>query len=90
VGRGRVRTFNKGGMWVNVIEGGELLSEHYMKDAAVAAGRGEAKRRRTEHVIHNVDGTIAQHNSYLPGPHPAGGESRAGDDLVVFPVRPRR
>jgi hypothetical protein len=64
VGRGWVRTFNKDGMWVNEVEGGEHLSEHYMKDAAVAAGRDEAKRRRTEHVVHNVDGTIAQHNSY--------------------------
>jgi hypothetical protein len=64
VERGWVRTFNKDGMWVNEVAGGEHLSEHYMKDAAVAAGRDEAKRRRTEHVVHNVDGTIAQHNSY--------------------------
>jgi hypothetical protein len=70
VGRGWVRTFNKDGMWVNVVEGGERVSEHYMKDAAVAAGRDEAKRRRTEHVVHNVDGTIAQHNSYVLGVRP--------------------
>jgi hypothetical protein len=65
-----VRTFNKDGMWVNEVEGGEHLSEHYMKDSAVAAGRDEAKRRRTEHVVHNVDGTIARRDNYGPDPYP--------------------
>jgi hypothetical protein len=37
---------------------------HDTKAAAVAAGRDEARRRRTEHVIHNEDGTIGERNSY--------------------------
>jgi len=73
MGRGWVHTVNRDGMWVNEVEGGERLSEHYMKDAAVAAGRDAAERRRTEHVVHNVDGTIARRNSYGPDPSPTVG-----------------
>jgi Uncharacterized protein conserved in bacteria (DUF2188) len=72
-----VHTVRKGGMWVNEIEDGEHLSEHYTKDAAVAAGSDEAWRRRTEHLIHNVDGTIAQRNSYAPDPYPQRAARRA-------------
>ena len=42
-------------------------------DAAVAAGRQEVINRKTEHVIHNQDGTISERNSY--GNDPA---SRSG------------
>ncbi len=35
---------------------------------AVAAGRAEARRRQTEHVIHREDGSIAERNSYGHGP----------------------
>ena len=34
------------------------------KEQAVEAGRAEARRRSTEHVIHNDDGEIAERNSY--------------------------
>jgi hypothetical protein len=34
------------------------------KADAVEAGRREARRRETEHVIHNRDGTIAKRTSY--------------------------
>jgi Uncharacterized protein conserved in bacteria (DUF2188) len=44
----------------NEIEGeGRLRTAHSTKDAAVAAGRELARARRTEHLIHNIDGTIA-------------------------------
>lgn len=62
--RGWVHTVHKGGSWINEVEGGQQLSAHRTKDAAVEAGRTEAKRQRTEHVIHNLDGTIGSRNSY--------------------------
>lgn len=34
------------------------------KEEAVAAGRSEAQRRTTEHVIHLEDGSIGERNSY--------------------------
>ena len=34
------------------------------KETAVPAGRKEAIERKTEHTIHNADGTIGQKNSY--------------------------
>ena len=62
---GFVHTVYKRETWLNEIEGGDELSGHYAtKEAAVAIGRAEAKRRATEHVIHNQDGTIAERNSY--------------------------
>jgi hypothetical protein len=52
--------------WANTIEGedGALPSTYDTKEAAVAAGREEAIRRKTEHVIHNEDGSIGERNSY--------------------------
>lgn len=68
--RGWIHTIHRNGLWVNVVEGGGTLSRHYKKDAAVSAGRAEARRRRTEHLIHNMDGTIAYRNSYGRDPYP--------------------
>jgi hypothetical protein len=63
--RGFVHTVPAGGLWRNRVESAELLRGAYVKKAdAVEAGRREAQRRQTEHVIHNRDGTIAQRNSY--------------------------
>jgi hypothetical protein len=63
---GFVHTVHKDGNWVNEIEGdeGTLAGSHSTKDDAVAAGRQEAMRRKTEHVIHNQDGTFGERNSY--------------------------
>jgi hypothetical protein len=61
---GWIHTLHRAGMWVNLVEGGAVISRHYTKDAAVTAGRAAARRRRTEHLIHNMDGTIASRNSY--------------------------
>ena len=60
-------------MWVNVVEGGDVLSRHHTEQAAIDAGRAEARRRRTEHLIHNLDGTIASRNSYGRDPYPPRG-----------------
>ncbi len=62
---GFIRTVHKGGQWVNEVEGGTEFGGSYAnKDEAVAAGRGRAKQDKTEHVIHNQDGTISERNSY--------------------------
>jgi len=64
VARGWVHTIHRSGEWVNELEEGPILSQHTTKAPAVLAGRLEAKSRRTEHVIHNVDGSIGERNSY--------------------------
>lgn len=53
--------------------GGKVLSNHQKKDTASAAGRKEAIAREAEHVIHKVDGTIGEKNSYGNDPHPPRG-----------------
>lgn len=50
--------------WVNEVDGTKVGGTHPTKDEAVEAGREEAKRRQTEHHIHNLDGTIGEKNSY--------------------------
>ena len=45
------------------------LPESFLTKAeAVQAGRDEARRPQTEHVIHNEDGSIGERNSYGPDP----------------------
>ncbi len=67
---GFVHTVHTGARWVNRIEGDEPsnTATYTAKEMAVAVGRTEARRRRTEHVIHNEDGTIAERNSYSNDP----------------------
>jgi hypothetical protein len=71
--RGWVHTVHVDGVWVNEVEDGDALSRHSTKGEAVAAGRQAAIARRTEHVIHNLDGTIAGRNSYGSDPYPPPG-----------------
>ena len=63
---GFVHTLNIEGRWQNEIEGDSErgLDTYETKDAAVAAGRAEAQRRGTEHLIHRADGSIENRNSY--------------------------
>jgi hypothetical protein len=70
---GAVHTVYKDGKWVNEVEGGGVLSTHATKAEAQAAGRLEAIDRKTEHVIHNEDGTISEKNSYGNDPYPPPG-----------------
>lgn len=67
--KGDVETVHRDGMWGNLIEG-EHHTEHYFqtKDRAVAAGRDLARERRSEHIIKNEDGTIAERNTYGDDP----------------------
>jgi len=67
---GFVHTVNEDGRWVNSVEGDQapLPGSFETKEDAVEAGRAEARRRQTEHVIHNEDGSIAERNSYGSDP----------------------
>ena len=67
--KGFVHTVPTSGRWRNRVEGSELLPGVYeTKTDAIQVGRREAKRRQTEHVIHNTDGSIARRNSYGSDP----------------------
>jgi hypothetical protein len=69
---GFVHTVFKRGEWMNEIEGGaEFGGPNSTKEDAVSAGRERAMKDKTEHVIHNEDGTISERNSY--GNDPASG-----------------
>jgi hypothetical protein len=62
---GFVHTVFKNGQWVNETEGGSQFGgAHSTKEAAVSAGRARAQQDKTEHVIHNQDGTTSERNSY--------------------------
>lgn len=61
---GFVHTLYRDGKWLNEIEGTQAMSTFDTKEEAVDAGRDEAQRGLTEHVIHNEDGTISERNSY--------------------------
>lgn len=71
--RGWVHTVHKNGVWINEIEGEGEISQHQTKEEAVDAGREAARARQTEHVIHNLDGTIGERNSYGSDPYPPPG-----------------
>jgi hypothetical protein len=71
--RGWIHTVHKKGSWVVEIEGYGISSVHRTKEEAIAAGRGLAIARQTEHLIHNLDGTIAGRNSYGGDPYPPAG-----------------
>ena len=59
---GFVHTVHVAGRWENKVEGQDLplAGTYETKEEATAAGRSEAKRRHTEHVIHLQDGSIAE------------------------------
>jgi len=62
---GYVHTVYKRDTWITEIEDGDELPGSYAtKEVAVSAAREEAINRKTEHVIHNQDGTISERNSY--------------------------
>jgi Uncharacterized protein conserved in bacteria (DUF2188) len=63
-----VHTVPSGEKWKNEVEGDGDLSTYSTKEEAVAAGREEARKRQTEHVIHNADGSIGERNSYGSDP----------------------
>jgi Uncharacterized protein conserved in bacteria (DUF2188) len=63
--KGDVETYHQGGKWKNKVEGEDSAeSTHDTKDEATQAGRDMARARKVEHIIKNMDGTIAERNSY--------------------------
>ena len=69
---GFVHTVYVNGRWVNSLEGQDraVLGTFQTKEEAVEAGREEASRRLTEHLIHNEDLSVAERNSYHPEEEP--------------------
>lgn len=61
---GFVHTVYKNDQWMNEIEDDGSVGSHSTKEEAVAAGRAQAQQDKTEHVIHNQDGSISGRNSY--------------------------
>lgn len=69
-----VHTVPHGDDWANRRAGAERLSKVFdTKAEAQAAGRETARREKTEHIIHEKDGTIGESNSYGNDPHPPKG-----------------
>lgn len=63
--KGFIHTVWKSEEWINEVEEGpEFGGSHATKEEAVAAGRRRAQADKTEHMIHNQDGTISERNSY--------------------------
>jgi hypothetical protein len=62
---GDVETAHADGKWKNRIEAlDDLPGEHDTKAEAVRVGRDEARERKVEHIIRNLDGTIGERNTY--------------------------
>jgi hypothetical protein len=72
---GFVHTVYKNGQWTNTIEGqdGGGSQSYSTKEEAQAAGRDLARQSKTEHVIHNQDGEIAERSSYGSDPESSAG-----------------
>jgi len=62
---GDVETYHADGKWKNRIEAlDDLPGEHDTKAEAVRVGRDEARERKVEHIIRNLDGTIGERHTY--------------------------
>jgi Uncharacterized protein conserved in bacteria (DUF2188) len=67
--KGFIHTVHRDGVWINEVEGGGAIrGKHRTKQEAVKAARERAKREKTEHVVHNLDGKIGSRNSYGSDP----------------------
>ena len=70
----QVHTVHHTGGWGNLAAGKSKVAKLYpTKAEAVAAGRESAAKQKAEHVIHKLDGTIGESNSYGNDPHPPKG-----------------
>ena len=67
--KGDVETYHQGGTWKNKVEGDDSAeSTHDTKDEAIQPGTGHGSLSKVEHIIKNMDGTIAERNSYCSDP----------------------
>lgn len=60
----QVHTVHRPGGWANIFD---------TKTEAQSAGRKTAINQHAEHIIHNMDGKIGEHNSYGKDPFPPRG-----------------
>lgn len=75
-----IHTQYSAGRWINTVEGGPILGSYTSQAAAKAAGRVEAERQRTTHVVHRIDGSVAESHRFGSRSGPAAGsEPRAGN-----------
>lgn len=66
---GDVETYFHGTEWHNRVEGDDHpFHTSDTKERAVEAGREEAKKRSSEHIVKNQDGTIADRSTYGDDP----------------------
>jgi len=64
-----VHVFHADGKWVVEQEGQPNVKTAYAtRFAAVIAAKKLAKQNRSNLIIHRVDGSVAQRNTYIPGP----------------------
>jgi hypothetical protein len=63
-----IHTEYSAGRWINTVEGGPILGSYTSQTAAKAAGRAEAERQETTHVVHRIDGSLAESHRFGPGP----------------------
>ena len=54
------RAARKDGAWVNEADGSALGEKFELRADDLASGRAVAAVRRTEHLVHNLDGTTAE------------------------------
>lgn len=60
-----IETYCEGGRWQNSVgRGGPLRGEYPTREAAVEAGRDEARVRGVQHVIRDADGDVVERNRY--------------------------
>jgi hypothetical protein len=64
-----------GSGWLNKA-GGRTVSRHRKKRTAVKQGCKTARRRNTEHRVHNQNGRIGRCNSYGNDPNPPRDKNR--------------
>lgn len=72
--KGDISTYNEDGVWKSKVEGSTRAAHTGgTKAQQQAIGRKMAQQRGVEHTIRNLDGTIAEKNSYGHDPHPPQG-----------------
>ena len=85
--KGDVETFHQDGKWRNKVEGDDgVESTHDTKEEAVSAGRDMARSRKVEHIIRNMDGTIADRSTYGRDPRNGAGVGAGGRRLCHVPL----
>ena len=61
--------------WTNVCDGWPRARDpHSTKPEAEAAGRERAKEEKTDHIVHDAEGTIEKHTSFRNLPDSSTGE----------------